>query len=134
MMSVVLSQTTAMDNIAYTILANQALDIQADDAYDQLLSTLACYVATAELICLEWAQVRKLSQLYLTWPQLLCSPHFGTPWQQLYASQSDHVYITTMGFDVATFNSIVSTTFGCQWYETPIPRSDIVSRGVHPGA
>ena len=48
---------------------------------------------------------------YLCCPQLLPDPHINTPWQALYRSRNDHAYITTMGFDVETFELILSTGF-----------------------
>ena len=38
---------------------------------------------------------------YLTQPQLLPNPRVDTPWQRLWASQSDPAYITTTGSQVA---------------------------------
>ena len=46
---------------------------------------------------------RHENQLYLTCSQLLPDSHLATPWQVLYDSQSDHAFMTTMGFDVKTF-------------------------------
>src|ERR1700722_5877773 len=53
-------------------------------------------------------------------------------WQQLYASKNDHAYITTMGFNVATFNKILQARFVHQWETQPIPCNDINAAGcVH---
>ncbi|KAJ7784223.1 hypothetical protein B0H16DRAFT_1295971, partial [Mycena metata] len=41
----------------------------------------------------------------------------------------DRTYITTMGFDVATFASIVDAGFGVTWAATPIPRNDVSAAG-----
>jgi hypothetical protein len=39
-----------------------------------------------------------------------------------------------MGFDVATFHTIIAAGFGKGWYENPIPRSDAASRNARPNA
>ncbi|KAJ7732428.1 hypothetical protein B0H16DRAFT_1279072, partial [Mycena metata] len=73
--------------------------------------------------------------LYLCHPQLLRNPRFDTPWQVLHASASDRAYITTMGFDITTFASIVDAGFGATWAATPIPRNDVLAAGKpHLGA
>ena len=46
---------------------------------------------------------RKPHQLYLCCRELMPNPRIDTPWQQLWESQEDHAFITTMGFDVKTF-------------------------------
>jgi hypothetical protein len=46
---------------------------------------------------------RQPHRLYLRWGELLPNPRVGTPWQRLWDSQEDCTFITTMGFDVATF-------------------------------
>ncbi|KAJ7474056.1 hypothetical protein FB451DRAFT_1035184 [Mycena latifolia] len=81
------------------------------------------------------AERRKPSRLYLCRPQLLRNPRFGTPWQVLLASRSDRAFITTMGFDVKTFDDIIEAGFGTSWYSTPIPREDVRTTGnPRPGA
>jgi hypothetical protein len=67
---------------------------------------------------------RKPSRLYLCRSQLLRNPRGTTPWQVLYWSRSDRAYITTMGFDVATFDLILAAGFNVAWSTTPIPRGD----------
>jgi hypothetical protein len=52
-----------------------------------------------------------------------------TPWQILLASQNDRAFITTMGFDVATFDYIIYSGFGHLWSTTPIPRGDVSALG-----
>jgi hypothetical protein len=53
----------------------------------------------------------------------------GTPWQVLCCSQNDRAYITTMGFDVKTFNYIVESGFGSRWLSQPIPRPEVHTSG-----
>ncbi|KAJ7620757.1 hypothetical protein DFH06DRAFT_1143861 [Mycena polygramma] len=78
---------------------------------------------------------RTQSRLYLCRPQLLPNPRFDTPWQALHASKSNRAYITTMGFDVDTFDDIIQAGFGNAWYTTPIPQDDVRATGnPRPGA
>jgi hypothetical protein len=70
---------------------------------------------------------RSLQHLYLTRADLLPDPCTDTPWQALYHSQSDHGFITTMGFDVVTFHDILHHGFERLWNETPISRRDVLS-------
>jgi hypothetical protein len=58
---------------------------------------------------------RKPSRLYLCCPQLLRDPHGSTAWQVLYRSRHDCAYITTMGFDVATFHQLYTPHWKHQW-------------------
>ena len=89
-------------------------------------------LASAGLVCygLEEAHQlrvsrRSLRRLYLTRTDLLPNPRTNTPWQALYHSQNDRAFITTMGFDVATFHAILHHGFERLWNETPIPRRDV---------
>lgn len=61
---------------------------------------------------------------YLTRPELMRNPRYGTPWQRLYWSREDRAYITTMGFDVATFDKLLQEGFGEEWNTAVIPRTD----------
>ncbi|KAF8799597.1 hypothetical protein BYT27DRAFT_7058723, partial [Phlegmacium glaucopus] len=63
--------------------------------------------------------------------ELMPNPRVDTPWQRLWASQEDRAFITTMGFDVATFRYILegSGRFGQQWEESTIPRNDVSIAG-----
>ena len=72
---------------------------------------------------------RQPSRLYLCCDQLLPNPRFGTPWEALYTSRSNRAFITTMGFDVETFDFILEAGFAHQWNWTTIPRSDTASTG-----
>jgi hypothetical protein len=47
-------------------------------------------------------------QQYLVCSDLFPDPHCLMPWQGLYQLQNDRDYITTMGFDVTTFDYIWS--------------------------
>ncbi|KAF8799740.1 hypothetical protein BYT27DRAFT_7227722 [Phlegmacium glaucopus] len=63
------------------------------------------------------------------------NPQTDTAWQVLFNSQNDCAYITTMGFNVETFELIVQSGFGEHWYTQPIPHTNSSSHGEpHPGA
>lgn len=94
-----------------------------------LLLIIALGVEESRLIC---SHLRHPSHLYLCQPQLLSDPRGITPWQQLRASHCNCAYITTMGFDVKTFEFILGQGFAHQWQNTPIPRPD-TDLGVGPG-
>lgn len=72
---------------------------------------------------------RATTRLYLTRPQLLPNPRYGTPWQMILASQNDRAFITTMGLDCNTFEHILHSGFADIWDTTPIPRADTSSIG-----
>ena len=48
----------------------------------------------------------------------------GSPWQKLYHSRSDRAFITTMGFDTKTFDSILNAGFAPKWVKKSILRDD----------
>ncbi|KIY42825.1 hypothetical protein FISHEDRAFT_79106 [Fistulina hepatica ATCC 64428] len=68
---------------------------------------------------------------YLIRAELLDNPRTSTPWRCLWDSQSDRAFITTMGFDVATFHFILEGPgrFAELWDARPIPRSDVCHHG-----
>jgi hypothetical protein len=72
---------------------------------------------------------RRATRQYLTRSELLPNPRCDTPWQQLYKSESDCAYITTMGFDVATFQFILESGFEMRWNCSRVPRADAPSLG-----
>lgn len=71
------------------------------------------------------AERRNAHRTYLTRPELPPNPCIESAWQRLYRSQSDRAFITTMGFNVTTFNTILEAGFEEQWNTTPIPRHDV---------
>jgi hypothetical protein len=115
-------------------LLRNVLDMEWDqDAEDEEKD-----LATATLLALVFgamesrrlrAKRRQPSRLYLCRAQLLPNPRINTPWQRLKGSRSDRAFITTMGFDVNTFQDILAAGFGHRWNETPIPREDTNSVG-----
>lgn len=72
---------------------------------------------------------RRAHRYYLTRPDLLPNPRFGTPWQRLYEGQNPRAFVTTMGFDVKTFNRILHSGFAEAWNTRPIPRDDVERTG-----
>jgi hypothetical protein len=122
-----------MDFLTLTAITD---DGQGDnDEQDQLTLTLAIACAGVEALYCEHARLCHPSRLYLTRPQLLPNPHINTPWQHLHGSWSDCAYITTMGFDVATFEAILNAGFEGSWYAIPIHQNDTNSSGrARPGA
>ncbi|KII84777.1 hypothetical protein PLICRDRAFT_57297 [Plicaturopsis crispa FD-325 SS-3] len=82
-----------------------------------------------EDVRLERAARRNPSRLYLRRPQLLPNPRILSAWQRLYESQDDRAFITTMGFDVDTFQLLLDSGFEEKWNATPIPRSDVAASG-----
>jgi hypothetical protein len=126
-----------MDINTYFFLQTQS-EMEEDNAEEdwEIVATAAAIIwlgaEEARILC---AECRQQSWLYLCRPQLLPNPRFDTPWQVLYTSCSDRAFITTMGFDVNTFTSIIDTGFDTAWYSTPIPRADVHTTGKpRPGA
>ena len=74
---------------------------------------------------------RRPHRLYLPRQELLPNPWDGTAWQQLWKSEEDRAFITTMGLDVATFRYILEgdNGFGIQWESSTIPRNDVCIYG-----
>jgi hypothetical protein len=117
------------DEDEFVHLLQLMLAEQQGDEFEDELELLACI----GLVCygLEEARhhsiLRRSSQrLYLTRSDLLPDPRTDTPWQALYHKKSDRAFITTMGFDVATFHDILHHGFERLWNETPIPRRDVL--------
>jgi hypothetical protein len=115
-----------MDTITlatFQVLATLEEDYdEADEDQERVLLGVAAVAAAIPLLR---ANQRNSRRLYLTRPDLLPNPRYGTPWQRLYASKNDRAFITTMGFDVSTFQSLLDAGFGRLWYATPLPRSDV---------
>jgi hypothetical protein len=76
-------------------------------------------------------QRRNANRLYLRRQDLLPNPRTGTPWQVLWSGQNDRAFITTMGFNVATFRHILEGPghFADRWEVSTIPRRDVASVG-----
>lgn len=102
---------------------NDADEVAGEDV-DYLVATAAVLATGAEAARLLRNERRLPSRNYLTRYDLPPNPHLGTAWQYLFGSQNDRAFITTMGFDVATFEFIISSGFGERWLSRPIPRRD----------
>ena len=114
--------------------ANEEEEEAEDYAMEAAATTLLIYIG-AEESRLARARNRQPNRLYLCRPQLCPNPRVGTPWQYLYHSHSDRAFITTMGFDIETFKSILQAGFAEMYYETPIPRDDVAATGApRPGS
>ncbi len=111
----------------------QALQEEEDSAAEDDLFTTQVLTATVLLVAENGHQARidrrNRTRNYLCRPQLLPDPHTGTPWKALFQSYNDRAYITTMGFDVETFNYIVTSGFGTRWLSQTIPHRDIDTSG-----
>ncbi|CAA7270092.1 unnamed protein product [Cyclocybe aegerita] len=106
----------------------EQLEEEADEEYWEMgAASLGVIVGGAE-ISRQLLKSRETRQ-YLTRPELLENPRIATPWTSLYDSRSDRAYITTMGFDVATFDFILESGFVQTWLSTPIPQTDTSRSG-----
>ncbi|RXW18828.1 hypothetical protein EST38_g7036 [Candolleomyces aberdarensis] len=117
--------------IAQSLLLEE-LEEEEDDEED-LLSLAA--VAGTMVYGSEEARERRNEaqrdrQQYLMRSDLLPDPQRATPWLAVHDSWNNRAYITTMGFDVATFEHILESDFASKWNSTPIPRSN--SKGTKP--
>ncbi|KAG9127266.1 hypothetical protein FRC07_015078 [Ceratobasidium sp. 392] len=86
---------------------------------------LAAYTALLHLQTVQNKSKRHPYRKSLVRANLLPNPRFQTSWQQLYHSQSDGAYITTMGVDVATFRFLMTAGFRECWETNPISREDV---------
>jgi hypothetical protein len=100
-----------------------------DDLYTKQIFATAALLVLAESSHQARIDRRNEKRNYLCRAQLLPNPRVGTPWQALFHSQNDRAYITTMGFNVETFNYIVTSGFGSRWLSQPIARSDARASG-----
>lgn len=101
-------------------------ELADEDEHELLILAAVLLVGAAE------SRERRLAQqrdTYLTRAELMPDPRINTPWQQLWGSQNDRAFITTMGVDVDTFRYLLDNGFARRWNSTPIPRSDTDSQG-----
>ncbi|CAA7264567.1 unnamed protein product [Cyclocybe aegerita] len=88
----------------------EQLEEEADEEYWEMgAASLGVIVGGAEISRQLRNERRRETCQYLTRPELLENPRIATPWTSLYDSRSDRAYITTMGFDVATFDFILES-------------------------
>lgn len=101
------------------------------DAEEEIEAAAAAYWAVVTSNMLQARQARNerrhKHRLYLIREELLPNPRVGTPWQRLWQSQSNRAFVTTMGFDVATFRRLLEGPgmFGERWDMSSIPRNDV---------
>ena len=105
--------------------ATQDEEYTQEDKEYELAFAAATIIAGAELALEIHVQRCNPSRLYLCHSQLLPNPCVTTPWQALYNSQNDQVFITTMGFNVETFGYILLSGFATSWYTMSNPCNDI---------
>jgi hypothetical protein len=109
-------------------------DLFEDIYEDEDAAALALFTVTSSILTAREArnERRQPHRLYLCRAELLPNPRIGTPWQRLWDSQEDRAFITTMGFNVATFRLLLEGPgrFGERWESTPIPRNDVSVLGA----
>jgi len=83
------------------------------------------------MACQARSEHRKPHRLYLCHCKLMPDPRVNMPWQQLWDSQEDRAFITTMGFDVRTFCLMLEgpNRFGDRWNTQAIPRNNVKTNG-----
>src|SRR5690348_9832832 len=118
-----------MEQSAFFMLEEEANEEEMDDEEETTALAVGIVTAGAEYSRQHRANQRNPSRLYLTRAQLLPHPRVDTPWQHLYTSHHDRAFITTMGFDVSTFDAILAAGFGQLWTDTPINRTDADAGG-----
>ena len=95
-----------MDDLTIQFLENEAELIEQEEDNEVALAVAATVIVGVELMRQDCIDNRQPRRLYLCRPQLLPNPRKDTPWQALFATQNDHAFITTMGFDVETLQTI----------------------------
>ena len=119
-----------MDPAAFQLMqeTEDMEDVFEADLYNTQLSAALLILGAEESQVLR-SEHRNQTRNYLCRPQLLRDPRNNTPWQALFNSCNDRAFITTMGFDVETFELIVRSGFGTLWLGRPIPRADASTHG-----
>jgi len=110
-----------------SLLGQQYSRYEAADFEDDLVACAGIIVHGLEEARRIRTERRLERRLYLTRPDLLPNPRADTPWQILHRGRNNRAFITTMGFDVRTFELILEEGFARVWESTPIPRSDVPS-------
>jgi hypothetical protein len=113
---------------ATQFFAQMVADEADEDTYEAQLA-IGLLVVGAEAGRLQRIEQRHNSRNYLCRSDLPPNPRFRTAWLALFDSRNDRAYITTMGFDVASFELIIRSGFGQRWLSQPIPRNDAHSAG-----
>ena len=107
-----------MDEETAAFLFMQETEECEADAIDEEFNThlgAALLITGADVGRLLCNERRNPTRNYLCRPQLQPNPRTGTAWQVLFNSENDHAYITTMGFNVDTFELIIQAGFAERW-------------------
>jgi hypothetical protein len=111
------------------MLEEEESEEDEDEVRQAASAGLLIYAGAEESRQLQSAR-RSSRRTYLTRAELLPNPRENTAWQILYNSQSDRAFITTMGFNIETFHSILDAGFAAEWNTRPIPRNDVQQAAV----
>jgi hypothetical protein len=57
--------------------------------------------------------------------QDLVQPQVSSAWQRMFTAQNDHAFITTMGFDVETFDHLIQAGFQRDLFHPPSTATQI---------
>jgi hypothetical protein len=122
------------ETLQFTMLMNEEMIELEEEEEDLQMLASSVVILGAEMARQDRIESRQPSRLYLRRSELLPNPRLNTPWQALYDSQNDRAFITTTGFDVATFGCLLTAGFAQKWYTIPISRADINNNGdARPG-
>ena len=118
----------AMDDDALllysTTASQQQLAIEADEFLEWANFLTAILIAGSNEDHAWSVANRRPRRQYLGRMNLLPNPRIGTPWIRLYENREDRAFITTMGIDTSTFDTILAAGFGYLWHSRPISRPD----------
>lgn len=95
----------------FPLLALEEMDIEEEE--EEVLLVVACVLGGIAEVQQRRSAVRH--RLYLRRAELMPNPNDESPWQRLRASQNDRAFITTMGIDVPTFDTILARGFAFAW-------------------
>lgn len=113
------------------IRAEEEADQEDEDLIEEQLIALGLMIwVGAEESRQRRAEQRLAHRTYLVRGNLLPNPRIETPWQKLYQGRDDRAFITTMGFNVISFETILAAGFEALWNSTPIPRLDVSTRAA----
>jgi len=93
--------------------------------YESCRTILAAGTAGREI----QAAARRTTRRFLRRADLLPDPKGQTSWMAIFNSRADHVYITTMGLDVATFDLLLDSGFRQNWMTRTVSRDDVNTAG-----
>ena len=113
------------DLLLYNLASQHQLELDNDDEFLDRARFLTAVLIVGSNEDHAWSvQNRRPRRQYLGRMSLLPNPRFGTPWTRLYQNREDRAFITTMGVNVSTFNTILKAGFEHLWNTHSIPRPD----------